>query len=259
MSSITPTAEPFFFPGKDGHAATGCLVTHGFTGAPKEMRGLGEHLHGLGYTVCGIRLTGHATQPTDMIRSRRRDWLLSVEDGFNYLSSSCRQVFLLGLSMGGILSLISAAHLPVAGVVAMSTPWELPHARLMPVARLLSVFMPYMKKSKGTPGADWFDQQAFHQHVSYPMNPVRSAYELYQLMREMHTTLPSVKVPVLLIHSHDDSYVDPASMEKIHAALGSHDKHMLWVQGGSHVITEEPTCQAVFTAAEEFIARVAAK
>jgi carboxylesterase len=223
------------------------------------MRGLGEHLNGLGYTVCGIRLTGHATQPTDMIRSRRRDWLLSVEDGFNLLRSSCQQVFLLGLSMGGILSLISATHLPAAGVVAMSTPWELPHARLMPLARLLSVFMPYMKKNKGVPGADWFDQQAFRQHVSYPKNLVRSAYELNRLLQEMHTALPLVKVPVLLIHSHDDRYVDPAGMAKIHAALGSRDKHMLWVQGGSHVITEEPTRQAVFTAAAEFIARVAAQ
>jgi carboxylesterase len=109
MSQIIPTAEPFFFSGKDANAKTGCLVTHGFTGTPKEMRWLGEYLNGQGYTVCGIRLNGHATKPEDMIRSRWQDWLLSVEDGFNLLRSCTYQVFLLGLSMGGVLSLTAAA------------------------------------------------------------------------------------------------------------------------------------------------------
>ena len=47
------------------------------------------------------------------------------------------------------------------------------------------------------------------------------------------------------------------SMEKIHAVLGSVDKTMLWVEGGGHVITEEPTRDTVFKAAAEFIKRVA--
>ena len=81
MSQIIPTAEPFFFAGKGANAKIGCLVTHGFTGAPKEMRWLGEYLNHQGYTVCGIRLNGHATKPEDMVRSHWQDWLLSVEDG----------------------------------------------------------------------------------------------------------------------------------------------------------------------------------
>jgi esterase/lipase len=38
MNQIIPTAETFFFFGKGAHACTGCMVIHGFTGAPKEMR-----------------------------------------------------------------------------------------------------------------------------------------------------------------------------------------------------------------------------
>ena len=61
-----------------------------------------------------------------MIRSDHEDWLTSVEDGFHLLSGHCEQVFLMGLSMGGVLSLIQAARLPVDGVVAMSTPYYFP-------------------------------------------------------------------------------------------------------------------------------------
>jgi len=122
MPQIIPTAEPFFFPGQGENARIGCLVSHGFTGTPKEVRWLGEYLNEQGYTVCGIRLTGRATQPEDMVRSRWRDWLLSVEDGYNLLRGCTDQVFLLGLSMGGILSLAAAAQFGVRGWLPCPLP-----------------------------------------------------------------------------------------------------------------------------------------
>ncbi|MEJ5224047.1 MAG: hypothetical protein WHV44_06280, partial [Anaerolineales bacterium] len=65
---IIPTTEPFFFPGRNN--APGVLLIHGFTGTPKEMRWMGEYLNEKhGFTCLGVRLTGHATRPEDMIRS----------------------------------------------------------------------------------------------------------------------------------------------------------------------------------------------
>ena len=265
MPQIIPTAEPFFFPGKGANAKTGCLVTHGFTGAPKEMRGLGEYLNCQGYTVCGIRLNGHATRPEDMVRSRWQDWLLSVEEGYNLLRSCTDQVFLRGLSMGGVLSLTAAGRWSagpegearrIRGVVAMSTPYDIPHVPLpLWTIRFLSLFKPYLSKGK-VPGSGWFDPAAYKQHVAYPQHPLRSGVELKYLFDEMHVALPKVQVPVLLIHSRNDDYVVRDSMQQIYDRLGSLDKHMLWVEGGGHVITEEPTRETVFKAAGDFIQRV---
>jgi carboxylesterase len=257
MSQIIPTTEPFFFPGSGKNARIGCLVQHGFTGAPKEMRWLGEYLNKQGYTVCGMRLAGHATRPADMIRSRWPDWLASVEDGYNLLRSSTDQIFLLGLSMGGILSLTAASRLSVRGVVAMSTPYALPDDPRLRYAKLLARFVPFVSKRKGEPGADWFDKEAFKQHVSYPKNPVRSVAELNELLGIMRGSLPQVKAPVLLIHSRDDNYVLRDSMESILAALGSADKQMLWIEGSAHVMTEDAQRETVFKAAGDFVKRVA--
>jgi carboxylesterase len=256
MSQIIPTAEPFFFPGEGKKARIGCLVTHGFTGTPKEMRWLGEYLNHQGYSVCGIRLNGHATRPEDMIRSHWRDWLLSVEDGYNLLRSCTGQVFLLGLSMGGVLTLTAAARFEIQGVVAMSTPFDLPPLP-MPLwaIRWLSRVKPYLPKGR-LPGSGWFDKAAYNQHVAYPMNPVRSGLELKLLIEEMHASLPRISVPVLLIHSRNDDYVIKDSMQQIYARLTTPDKQMLWVEGGGHVITEEPTKEAVFKAAADFVTRV---
>lgn len=256
MPLILPTAEPFYFPGSGKNASTGCLVQHGFTGTPKEMRWLGEYLNQQGYTVCGMRLAGHATQPGHMIRSRYADWMATVEDGYHLLGSSCEKIFFLGLSMGGILSLTMAAKLPVAGVVAMSTPFRLPPDPRLKFLKLISVFKPYLDKGSEEPGSGWFDKDVWKQHVAYPANPLRSIVELNELMELMRVSLPEVKVPVLLIHSHDDDYVVKDSMESIYNTLGTKDKEKMWVKGGGHVITEEPTRHVVFEAAGRFIERV---
>lgn len=211
---IIPTAEPFFFPGGE----IGCLLVHGFTGAPKEMREMGEYLNQQELSVLGVRLSGHATQPHDLSRVQWQDWLLSVEDGWNLLRGVANQIFVCGLSMGGILSLIFAARFQVAGVVAMSTPYDLPPDPRLRFIRYLQYLQP--RVSKGEP--DWQDLAAAQNHVEYPYYPTRSIKELMELLTLLQTSLAQVSVPVLLIHSRNDQGVAPANMEKIYTALGSH-------------------------------------
>ena len=72
---------------------------------------MGEYLNAQGYTCLGVRLAGHATSPEDMIRSRYTDWIASVEDGYHLLRGVADQIFLVGLSMGGVLSLLMSTRL----------------------------------------------------------------------------------------------------------------------------------------------------
>jgi carboxylesterase len=247
-----PTAEPFFFPG----GPTGCLLVHGFTGTPKEMRWLGEHLASQGYSVLGVRLAAHATRPEDMIRARWRDWLVSVEDGWNLLSGCCETIFVMGLSMGGMLSLTFAARFPVAGVVAMATPHHIPPDPRVPFVKPLSIFKPFIPKEP----SNWYDPQAYEQHADYPVEPTRAYIEIIELMDVLHAALPQVSAPALLINSKNDQTVtvQEKHMEGIYDALGSQDKGSLWVENSHHVITEDAARQEVFQAVSDFVARVAA-
>lgn len=254
MLQLIPTAEPFFIPGKSDKL--GCLLIHGFTGTPKEMRWMGGFLAEQGYSALGIRLAGHATHPRDMIRTRYTDWLASVEDGYRLLRGSVKRVVLIGLSMGGALSLIASTQLEAAGVIAMSTPFELVRDWRLGFINLLSLVMPYMPKGKQIPGAGWFDSEAWKDHVSYPENPVRSIGELNRLLHELRGALPEVHVPTLLIHSRDDGYVLPENAEKIFNALGTRDKELVWVTGSGHVVTRDAARHQVFDNALKFIHRV---
>ena len=66
--------QPFAF----DRGPIGCVLLHGFTAAPKEMRALGEYLAARDYTVRGVRYAGHGTSPEDLARTTWRDWVASA-------------------------------------------------------------------------------------------------------------------------------------------------------------------------------------
>ena len=257
MSQIIPTAEPFFLLGDPSKPA--CLLIHGFTGTPKEIRWMGEYLHRQGYTCLGIRLAGHATQPEAMIRSRWTDWVASVEGGYHLLRGVNKDIFMIGLSMGGILSLLTCTWLPVKGVIAMSTPARLPMDVPVWLMEFMSLFVRDRPKTNQPPGSGWFDSAAYQEHVAYPRNPVRSGAELKKLILQMRRALPQVTVPVLLMHSRDDNYVLPENMETIDNGLVKvSDKTKLYITGSGHVLPRDASREQVFKVALEFIQRVSA-
>src|SRR5215216_884150 len=255
MSQIIPTTEPFLFIGDSAKPA--CLLIHGFTGTPKEMRWMGEYLHKQGYTCLGVRLSGHATHPEDMIRSRWTDWTASVEDGYHLLCGLTNDIFLIGLSMGGILALLMSTRLHVKGVIAMSTPSRLPTDYPLWLLQFISLFLRYRPKSKEAPGSGWFDKAAYREHIAYSQNPVRSAAELKKLTLALRAALPNVTVPVLLMHSKDERYVSPENMESIYAGLvNAPAKTKLYITGSGHVLPRDASREQVFQATVAFIQRV---
>ena len=218
---------------------------------------MGDFLNQRGYTCLGIRLAGHATHPDDMIRSTWGDWVASVEDGYHLLRGLAGNICLVGLSMGGILTLLMSTRLAVRGAVAMSTPYKLPEDPRLRHIDWISKIIPYMPKSDEEPGASWHDKEAWKDHISYPANPVRSIGQLNLLLGEMRSALPQLRTPVLLIHSKDDDYVLPDNMERIYADLvKAHDKTKLYVAKSGHVITRDAARQQVFESTLEFLQRI---
>jgi carboxylesterase len=252
MRQIQPGAEPFFFPG----GQTGCLLTHGFTASPQEVHDLGTHLAGEGHTVLGIRVFAHGTQHADMNRARPADWLASIEDGYHLLAGQCDRIYLVGSSVGGTLSLILATQLTTCGVVTMATPIDLPPdprlKRLKPILKPLSYLLPALPKGPPT----WHDPKAQEKRVAYTAYPLRAILELGALLAVMRTALPDVRVPALLMHSKNDRFIPPEHMQQIYERLGSSDKHMIWVEDSSHVITCDAEREVVFENVAAFIRRI---
>lgn len=187
----------------------GCLLIHGFTGTPWEMRYLGERVHATGWSANVVRLAGHGTTPEDMESTGAEDWYASARAGLDELERHAQMNVVIGQSMGALLALRLAAEEPerVARVVllapALTTsmawlPWVAP---LIPAALVATAgrlrFVP-----KGE--SDIADDRARAECPSYSTTPLRAVGELVRLQQVVRPLLARIRQPVLVIHARQD-------------------------------------------------------
>lgn len=249
--NLLPGAEPFFFRGSEERGQIGCLVLHGFTGVPGDVRSLGAHLAAHGYTVYGPRLTHHGSAPADLNRSEWHDWYLSGLDGWHVLNAQCRQIVVIGLSMGGSTALLLAARQPVQAVVTMAAPLYLYPDWKLRLTRYIWRVYPFSAKPARSSLQEAEEQ---FERESYNVNPVRGVAEFMEYLDVVETHLRDVKVPALLIHSRQDQTVPPGNLDYIYERLGSTHKERLWLEQNSHVITESAEKAILFTRVANFVA-----
>lgn len=247
---IVSHSEPFFFPG----GPTGCILLHGFTSMPEEMRLAGEYLRDQGFTVLGVRLAGHGTHPEDLARTCWRDWLLSVEDSLAYLRGICSKIFLIGQSMGGMVSLLAAARYPVSGVVTLSAPYDLDEDWRSRTVRLWSFFIPIILK--GNPILNLKSARREHDYPAYPYFPTRILGEVEDLKRATRAEIPKIQVPVLVIQSRKDAAVPSQNAEHLYAALRTRKRELFFLEESGHSIAMDPQREVAFQKITEFIRKV---
>ena len=143
---------------------------------------MGEYLNRQGFSALGVRVAGHATCLADLAHSAPGRWLACVEDGFHLLSGLTDVIFLIGLSHGG-QPYPSVIHLAgCVGVVAMSTPFPRRRDMLFRFASPLSLVLPVLPKPEGRRGSGGWFGDAWKEHVSYPVYPLRSVCEMSWLL-----------------------------------------------------------------------------
>jgi carboxylesterase len=236
--------QPFAF----DRGTIGCVLLHGFTAAPKEMRPLGDYLAARNYTVRGVRYAGHGTSPQDLARTTWRDWVASAEAAVAELRGRCTHVWALGLSLGGLIGLHLAEQHLVDGVCAMA-PAVFPPDRRMAVARFLAPFMRYSRKDL----ADLHDPIALAEHADYELFPTRAVAELNALMRHTRRHLARIDVPLLLIFARRDRVVSLDTLEYIWPRVASADKQQIILEHGGHIVTEDYDKETAFAAIEQFL------
>lgn len=252
---IAPGGAPFFFLG----GTVGAVCTHGFTASPEEMRWLGEYLHARGLTVYGPRLSGHGTDPEVMATQRWIDWYEDELDAIALLRQHCRKVFAVGLSMGGLLSLLAGAAGLVDGVVAMAAPLRL-ERRDLAFAPLIKHAVPFVPKENWPGRLDAYVrevQRAQGREVygrgDYGVVPTESAGQLHQLMGEVLRRLPGLTVPLLLIYSRADRTVPYDNLALASSLVNSTDLVTHTLENSDHVLTQDIERETVYALVWDFI------
>jgi carboxylesterase len=222
--------SPFYLQG----GPVGVLLLHGFTGAPPEMRLVGDHLHRQGLTVSGPLLPGHGRSVANMNRCKWTDWTGHAEAAMADLHARCDKVFVGGLSMGSLLTLHLAAQRPgISGAIVYSPTLKMRSRRIY-LAPILKHLIPVIPKSSES---DLADPQADLRLWSLEGYPVAAAHELLKLMLRVRRLLPQVTCPLLVIHAIRDRHLDPKSAVYTYKRVGSTDKELMTLRKSGHALT----------------------
>jgi carboxylesterase len=228
----------------------GALLIHGFTGAPVEMRMVGDYLHQRGYTVSGPLLPGHGTTVEDMNHSKWTDWTGHVERSLADLQARCETVFVGGLSMGSLLTLHLAARHPELHGVIIYSPATWVANRLIHLTPAMKHLTPKKKKSGES---DLTDPEADLRLWHYDYDPTFAAHELLKLIRRVRRVLPQVTCPLLIIHSALDTSIHPTSARRTYERVGSTDKELITLHNSGHCITVDSEWELVAKRTYAFI------
>lgn len=238
-------AESFLLEGKNNKAV---LLLHGYTGAPSEMRPLGDYLHALGYTVLCVRLPGHGTSVADLEKTTAHDWYEAAKCACEDLLAKFNSVYVAGLSMGGLLAIKLAASLPVQKAAFISAPIFVQDKRA-PFLPFLRFFIHYLPKRK----KNYHELSKYC--LSYTQMPTKPLTSLFALLKECkNNLLQRIKIPCLVLQSQIEHTVQPKSAQYIYDKLSSVRKKLVWFKRSGHILTLDCEHQQLFTEIANFFA-----
>ncbi len=232
--------SPFFWP--EGDVAVLCL--HGFTATTVEVRKIASYLKNQGITTKGPLLPGHGTNPYEMNNTRWEDWLGAAEKALLELMQNYKKIFVLGESMGGLLTLHLAAKYPSLLGIMVFAPAVKIHK--LWISKFIWPFKSFMQKGKPK---DSIPQQ------SYTVFPLKAAASLYDFQKIVRKELNLITVPAIIFQGKLDDTVDPLGAVYAYENLGSSDKDFVVLEDSNHIILLDQQLPTVQEICLEFIQR----
>ena len=233
-----------------GGEAPAVLCIHGLTGTPYEVRPPAEALAAAGFYCDGPLLPGHGTSHEQLSATPRSAWLEAVVAAHDALAERHARVYVLGLSLGGLLALALAQRRALSGAVVLAAPIDL--GRLVRTAATL--VWPLVRSLPKTPAI--FDDEARARHPGYDRMPLRAVSELCKLAREVERGLPEVHAPVQLLYSRRDPTVPQHNAERILRGLPPGQRELHWLEDSAHVLPVDRERERIAGLVLEFLARL---
>jgi carboxylesterase len=245
----------------------GILCVHGFTGSPYEVRPLGEYFAARGWRVAGPLLPGHGQLPEQLSGMRWASWFDHARATYDQLAAACDDVFVAGLSMGGLIALHLAAQearnpsSKLRAIAALAAPAGLidKRAGIVHIAHpFVRWFRPFQFAPLGDPGlrkrvrknfgsnidlddpaqVDWLKRS-----IRIPLNAVSQLLRFDDVvLRE----LADVRAPAYVAQGDADGVVARNSAEIIHAGLGSQHKLLRRFADWQHEMPLEDDAKVMF-------------
>jgi carboxylesterase len=230
-------------------AAALCL--HGLTGTPYEVRPVAELLVARGVRARGPWMAGHEKGVEELAKTSWQAWVELARNELAALKAEHDRVFLVGVSMGGLVSLRLAETEEINAMVVIGTPLVLPP----PIPQVLPLLRLFLSSRPKKDGSDIRDPVARARHPGLSVMPFAAVAELIALQSHVIAELANVRAPILIAHGRLDRTARPRDAKRILNEVGSGDKELFYLERSGHVATVDYDGPALARAAADFIGR----
>ncbi len=216
------------------------LLIHGFGGKSSNWDYTAKKINNnLNLPVYVPRLPGHATNTADFLNSSADQWLRKSIDSYLYLKNDYQDIYLAGLSMGGLLAALIASNFEVKKLSLVAPAFF--------AFKKSIAFTPYLKYFVKKLNNDFeidknnLTEAEIEYHNNYSFNYYPEALaELYKLMKKGRKTAAQITTPTQLILSTGDQQVDSQQIEKfLNKKMGQFLVDQKTYQKSSHVIIND--------------------
>lgn len=242
-------------------ASLGVLNLHGFTSSLDCVNGLNPYIEELGLPYRMPVLRGHMQTPEALVGVRWSDWYEDAEAALQDLLTEVESAVVVGLSMGGLVTLHLAAEHPedidaialVAAALRLNNPLAPGGALsfLRPVVKRLVKWWPM------TP--NYADKELEKLDTNYERAPMDAIVSFLEYTEYVNSRLPEVRAPALILQSWKDQTVHPQSAQLIHDGIRSTEKTIVWFNESHHEMMRDVERVRVFETIQAYLRERLAK
>ena len=212
------------------------LLIHGHHAYTGELVYLFERLVAEGFSVSLPRLPGHGTNAKDFHQSGYRDWLRCVADEYLNLKSQFKKVYVAGLSMGGVLSLLLAEQFNPDGI-ALLAPAVSIRNKVFYLTPFLKYFIRRVRTGWSPREEESEERKAIGQEY-WQYHDSAKVHDLLILQKMSIKKLRNVTSPALTIVSLGDKTVPPEAADLIENNIKSKEMKRVVLKDSPHVIVD---------------------
>lgn len=219
--NVLPGAENIFIQGN----SIGILICHGFNGTPQSVKYLAEGFAKYGYTVYAPRLKGHGTSIHEMEKANYQDWITNLHEAYLLLKQTCRDIFVIGQSMGGALALDLATKEGLNGVLTINAALSVPEYEAVAHKsgpRFIAEGKPDIKDTSTT-------------EITYDQVPLTAVLQLIDIMKLAKQGLSNITCPIKIFVSPEDHVVPAYCSYDIFDTVNSTEKELVSLDNSYHV------------------------
>ena len=233
------------------------LITHGLGDHSGRYLDLAESLAAEGNAVYALDQRGHGRSAGPRTAGRIVDSVadLSTMVGLIKRDLPRRKVFLVGHSWGGLVTLAYAVDHPhdIDGLI-LSAPAARPK-NASAIQILLGKLLANIAPNTGVATIPYdkvcSDPRVVEAQRKDPLTyqgPIRArmASDTLTAMKHVAAGLPTLAVPVLLLHGSGDVVADPSTSRYVRDTIGSQDRTLRLYDGLWHQVFNEPQRQSVY-------------